>query len=431
MEAQSDWNLVHRQLARARESLADARDVEQFQAIGVLCREALISLAQAVYVPSKHRSLDGVSPSRTDAKRMLEAFIAAELPGETNRYARSAATSAVNLALDLQHSRNADSALAAMTVEQTGSVISLVSITAKKGESRSTIAELIRRYIEEKKPLGKSHQYVLLRIADDAIGALPAADLQLAQVLDFVRRLSETVKPQTVQQYVTFLRVLIAHARDEWRLSVTPNPINEAKRLLHAQGAIARSRPRTREVPIEEFEKIENYFRELESTPHRVSKASIPMAEIAEFSRWTGRRPSEICRLKWDDVDMEAHTCIVRDLIAPSTKETWDHKFPLLGRAWEIIKARDAAGRSSPLIFPYVAKTVTQRYRLVRQELGLTELRFQDLRRMTARMLLDAGHSLPEVIAVSGKVDTRPVLACTRTHPEAEGPFTTQKLRAH
>jgi hypothetical protein len=48
---------------------------EDFQAIALLCREAIISLAQAVYKPKEQGSSEGVRPSETDAKRMLDDYI--------------------------------------------------------------------------------------------------------------------------------------------------------------------------------------------------------------------------------------------------------------------------------------------------------------------------------------------------------------------
>ena len=47
--------------------LLSAETEEDFQAVGLLGREALISLAQAVYDPDAHPPLDGVVPSETDA----------------------------------------------------------------------------------------------------------------------------------------------------------------------------------------------------------------------------------------------------------------------------------------------------------------------------------------------------------------------------
>ena len=61
--------------------LAAAKVEEHFQAVGLLCREALISLGQAVFLAERHPTVDGVKASSTDAKRMLEAYFVVELGG--------------------------------------------------------------------------------------------------------------------------------------------------------------------------------------------------------------------------------------------------------------------------------------------------------------------------------------------------------------
>jgi hypothetical protein len=75
------WARVDRSVEKVIKTLETAKNEEDFQAVALLCREAIISLAQAVYDPEKHESLDGVKPSPTDAKRMLENFIAEVLKG--------------------------------------------------------------------------------------------------------------------------------------------------------------------------------------------------------------------------------------------------------------------------------------------------------------------------------------------------------------
>jgi hypothetical protein len=68
------WSRVDRGVEKFRRVLETATSEEDFQGVGLLCREVLISLAQAVYVPELHPTSDGVEPSETDAKRMLEAY---------------------------------------------------------------------------------------------------------------------------------------------------------------------------------------------------------------------------------------------------------------------------------------------------------------------------------------------------------------------
>jgi len=99
------WPKVDRQVQEVRSRVDAADSEEEFQAVGLLCREVLISLAQQVYDTEKHPTLDGVAPSTTDAGRMLEAFFSAELDGGANNEARAHAKAALKLALALQHKR--------------------------------------------------------------------------------------------------------------------------------------------------------------------------------------------------------------------------------------------------------------------------------------------------------------------------------------
>lgn len=124
------WGRVDRNVGELRDRLASASNEEHFQSVGLFCREALISTAQAVFVPERHPTLDGVAASPTDAKRMLEAYIAVELGGGGNDEARRHARSALDLAVNLQHRRTAGFREAAMCLEATTSVINIVAIVS-------------------------------------------------------------------------------------------------------------------------------------------------------------------------------------------------------------------------------------------------------------------------------------------------------------
>lgn len=126
------WTKVSRCLAEARNRLKEASSEEQFQAVGLLCRETLISLAQTVYNPNLHHSINGIEPSRTDAKRMLEAYLGGELSGDSNEAARRLAKAALDLANSLQHQRTASFRLAALCAEATNSVVNLIAILSGK-----------------------------------------------------------------------------------------------------------------------------------------------------------------------------------------------------------------------------------------------------------------------------------------------------------
>lgn len=124
------WERVDRTVVELSDRLAAAENEEQFQAVGLLCREALISVGQAVFVSELHPTVDGTAASPTDAKRMLEAYIAVELAGGVNEYARKHMRSALDFSVMLQHKRTATFRDAAMCVEATTSVINIVTIVS-------------------------------------------------------------------------------------------------------------------------------------------------------------------------------------------------------------------------------------------------------------------------------------------------------------
>ena len=124
------WARVDRTVDEIRSRFAQARTEEQYQAVGLLCREALISAAQAVYDPEQHPSPDGVKISDTDAKRMFDAFIPVALAGSSNDFLRKHARAALDLAVHLQHRRTATHREAALCVEATNSVINIVAVVA-------------------------------------------------------------------------------------------------------------------------------------------------------------------------------------------------------------------------------------------------------------------------------------------------------------
>lgn len=129
-EEPTGWDRVDRTFGEIRTRLASASTEEQFQAVGLLCREALVSAAQAVFDPDRHPPPDGVTASTTDAKRMLEGFLAAEMAGSSNNVSRKYAKSVVDLALALQHQRTADFQRAALCAEATASVVNVIAILA-------------------------------------------------------------------------------------------------------------------------------------------------------------------------------------------------------------------------------------------------------------------------------------------------------------
>lgn len=121
------WDRVDRAVEMARGRMESAKHEEDYQTVGLLCREILISLGQAVYDPLVHTTPDGVIPSATDADRMIEAFIAHTTPGSSNENVRRHAKAALRLAVELQHRRTADFRAAALCLASTVNIVTILS----------------------------------------------------------------------------------------------------------------------------------------------------------------------------------------------------------------------------------------------------------------------------------------------------------------
>ena len=126
------WEKVDRIVDSVIQNLSKATVEEEFQTIGLLCRECIIALAQAVYVPEKHKTSDGKSPSKTDAYRMLDAYFSTEFKGSENEALRRHAKASLSLANELQHKTTATSKHAALCAEATRTVVNIVVISTGK-----------------------------------------------------------------------------------------------------------------------------------------------------------------------------------------------------------------------------------------------------------------------------------------------------------
>ena len=116
------WERVDRTVQKGRERLTAAREEEDFQGVGLLCREALITLGRGAASTRRRRR-----PKR-NGRQTSEAYIAVELGTNANEQARKHAKAALDLAVGLQHKRSATWRDAAMCLEATASVVRLVTI---------------------------------------------------------------------------------------------------------------------------------------------------------------------------------------------------------------------------------------------------------------------------------------------------------------
>ena len=138
------WQRVDRTMDRIRELLNTASTEEQFQEVGVLCREGLISVAQAVFVASLHPPLpnDITDVSDSDSKRMIARYVASEYPGASSQEVRKCVNSSVDLANKVTHRRTSTYRDAALCAQATFNAIGLVAILSGRRDRDELQSEM-------------------------------------------------------------------------------------------------------------------------------------------------------------------------------------------------------------------------------------------------------------------------------------------------
>lgn len=262
-----------------------------------------------------------------------------------------------------------------------------------------TVGELVRRYINDPNlggKAGRTKKYVLELLSDSDISLSMLSKLETVDVIEHCRgRSASGAGPSTVSHDVSYLASVLCAAKPIFGIEYTKNPAQDARPMLLQMGLVGKSQRRNRRPVANELERLETGLKE--RSEHRGAK--IPFVDILNFSILSCMRISEVCRLRWEDVSEKNKAVIVRDRKDPR-KKTGNHMIvALLGDAWTILQRQPKTGE---LVFPYNSRSVTAGFQQVRNQLGIEDLQYRDLRREGASRLFEAGFSIEEVAQVTG-----------------------------
>lgn len=254
-----------------------------------------------------------------------------------------------------------------------------------------TVAEVIEMYIslfEEHKRWGRSKTADLKRLMNKSIGTKNAITLTQGEILDYIQERRTECGPATAKNDLIWLGVsmkTVAAAKD---LPLAVAAVDAAMRLSKATRLVSKSKERERRPTPEELDKIESYFQ------RKVGMIKFPMADIIQFAIASSRRLGEICRLRWEDLDVENSTCICRDVKHPRIKWGNHREFKLLNSAMEIIQRQPRTGE---LIFPFNEKSVSTNFTRACKIMEIEDLHFHDFRHEATCRLFALGYSIQEV----------------------------------
>ncbi len=261
-----------------------------------------------------------------------------------------------------------------------------------------TVADLVARYRAETKRIGRSKD-ACLGMIDRELGSVVLPELTKARILTYAKLRSEQhgAGPATLAQDIIYLRGLLDTARAHWDLPVDVAAVTDARAILASKGLVGRSKERDRRPEPEELEALQAYWERPTN-----QRRGAPMWDIARFAIASSMRLSEITRIRWDDLNQEDRTILIRKRKHPTKKASNDQVVPLLGDAFGIVMAQP---RGNDRIFPYNAKSVSTNFTRAALRCRIEDLHFHDFRHEGISRLFEAGYQIQEVALVSGHRD--------------------------
>lgn len=261
--------------------------------------------------------------------------------------------------------------------------------------SSITVRELIAEYRRMREELGRpisptsNTTYMLEHLADD-LGDEVVAELKPQTLVRWARmRQQQGAGGYTVNMELSQLGTVIRHTSGYLEL-VLPDVVGAARPLLHYGQLITGGTRRTRRPTQEEIEALLPWL----DARNPVIGAAVRVALI------TGMRRSELARIQFGDVDEKRRAVLVRKRKHPRAVEATDEWVPLLGAAWDIVRAQpqSADGR----IFPVSREALTDAVTEGTRALGIPDLHLHDFRREATSTLRELGFDREARKAITG-----------------------------
>jgi integrase len=252
-----------------------------------------------------------------------------------------------------------------------------------------TLADLIDRYTQTVLPQKKQGSIAVQRPQlawwRQQLGNMRLADVTPAVLVEQRDLLAERFSPATVGQYLLAMSHAFTIAQREWQW-VESNPVYLISKPRKPPG-------RVRYLSDEERQRL------LEACKASDVAWLYPLVVLALS---TGCRKQELLGLRWPDVDLARGSITLHD-----TKNGEPRTVPLVGSALELMRRHAKVRRlDTVLVFPSADGTrpvyIEGAWTKARQQAGLTNFVFHDLRHSCASYLAMSGASLLDIAHILG-----------------------------
>ena len=250
---------------------------------------------------------------------------------------------------------------------------------------RSTLGELIDRYLAEVTPKKKSARSnaQCLRQLKQHFGAISPAALRSADIAAYRdARLNSGLAGATVVKEINSLSHLVDVAIKDWGVALHANPIKLVRRP-----PVARGRER-RLLPGEETKLFAACAK----------SRAVMLAPVVRFVIETGMRMGEMLALEWRYVDMAQRVATL-----PYTKTGDARQVPLSSVAIAAISSLPQHFKDGRVFWIWSrADSLENAWRRAVKAAGIINFRFHDLRHEAVSRLFELGLNPMEVASISG-----------------------------
>ena len=265
-----------------------------------------------------------------------------------------------------------------------------------------TVGELMQKYENEYLPTlkngGDSHKWrvrLLKRYFDD----LPLADLTSAHLATYRDERLLKVAPLTVKRDLSVLSSAINTAVIEWSVPLDLNPVS---RIRFKNADV----PRDRRLQHREEQLL-------------LSRAYPCLKRQIIVAIETAMRQGEIYNIRKNDINVQHQT-----LRIPETKTDKPRIIPLSKRALKALTEQTRASgnvvhMTDKPIFEVNRWTEWNRFTRLKEECGIEDLRFHDLRHEATSRLFERGFNVMEVASITGHENLKHLKRYTHIKPES------------
>jgi integrase len=268
-----------------------------------------------------------------------------------------------------------------------------------------TVRHLSSRYLKEMatvRPFGRT-KLATLKMIEQRLGAERVRNLTPARLVHYILH-DRNISGVTASIELSVLGSLFKAARVMWNYPIPSDVINDAREMLRHAGMNLKSMERDRRPTSGEIEQLRGWLND--------HSRSIRADHVDFILDSAFRPPSEVCRLRWADLNETDRTILIRDRKHPRKKYGNHQVAPLLGRCMDIIKRQP---RSGEFIFPVNGKSWSSIFPRACRELGIEDLTLYDLRHEAISRLIESRQfTIPEVMLISGHLDPKMLMRYTQ-----------------